>query len=153
MPQTRHFHLEFATTMCLAPKMVVWWGVRKESKARCCDTLSPTGQGRVLFGPWYSHGRPWPQRSGPACRPSRPAAACNSLLPSSFFREHVSNSSTEFRIGAMGQFASGESGDRWECDAGSKRTGCEPGAPSGQVTLTQAYRSEGLWKWVTSRTQ
>lgn len=119
MSQKRHFYLEFATTMCLAPKMVVWWEVRKESKAGCCDTLSPSQHGHVALLPVLLT----EVALTAVLHPSWPGHACNSLLPSGFSWWHISNSSIGFRIGATGQLVYGESWDLWDAALVAKGVG------------------------------
>lgn len=116
MPQKEHFHLGFATTMCLVPK-VVRWEVRK-IQSQVLWHLSHTQHRCVALLPELLTQGSRQQCSSPASLLSW----LSSLLPSSFSQQHISNSSTDFRVGAMSQFASGESRDLWECNTGSKRS-------------------------------
>lgn len=116
------------------------WG--KSPKLDYAMTPYPThGMDVWLFCLCYSQGRPWEQRSGPACHPSWPGAACNSLLPGSFSWWHILTAAQDFRMGATDHSASEESRDVWGCCSGDKNNGGKSGAPSSSVAWA------GRWLW------
>lgn len=132
-------------------------GVRKESKAGCCDTLSHTGMDVRLFCLGYSQGRHWEPRSGPACHPSWPGVACNSLLPSSFSWRHILIAAQDVRMGATDALQVRREEMCGNAALATKKVGGSqelplPLWPGRAGALTQPYRRGGWQKWLTSRT-
>lgn len=69
-------------------------------------------------------------------------ATCSAAFPHSTFLTAAQTSALEL----WASLPSGESGDLWECNTGSKRSGCKSGAPSSSVPRGCRWLWPGLTK-------